>query len=128
MNWWPRPWPGPSGPNRATSGKRESTAKLELPHPWTEEEREDIDDQIMNMKIRGAEVLYWEDVKVGDEVPQVVKGPIGITDEAAFYGGTSGRLMAHEAALRGYKKHPAWGFRAGDTTGLGTQGGGSLAD
>jgi acyl dehydratase len=95
--------------------KKGKYAKLELPHPWTEEEREAIDDQIMVMEIRGAEVLYWEDVNVGDPVPQVVKGPIGITDEAAFYGGTSGRLMAHEAALRGYKKHPAWGFRAADT-------------
>ena len=89
--------------------------QLELPHPWTDEEREAVDEQIMAMKIRGSEVLYWEDVKEGAEVPQVVKGPIGITDEAAFYGGTSGRLMAHEAALAGYKKHPAWGFIATDT-------------
>ncbi|MBN1381038.1 MAG: MaoC family dehydratase N-terminal domain-containing protein [Deltaproteobacteria bacterium] len=96
--------------------KKGKYAKLELPHPWTDEERDEIDDQIMAMKIRGPEVLYFEDVNIGDEVPQVIKGPIGITDEAAFYGGTSGRLMAHEAALAGYKKHPAWGFRAGDTT------------
>jgi acyl dehydratase len=96
--------------------KKGKYAKLELPHPWTDVERDEIDAQIMNMKIRGPEVLHWEDVNIGDEVPQVIKGPIGITDEAAFYGGTSGRLMAHEAALAGYKKHPAWGFRAADTT------------
>ncbi|MBA3030935.1 MAG: acyl dehydratase [Desulfobacteraceae bacterium] len=95
--------------------KKGKYGKLELPHPWTDEERESVDDQIMAMKIRGSEDLYWEDVKEGEEVPQVVKGPIGLTDEAAFYGGTSGRLMAHEAALVGYKKHPAWGFIATDT-------------
>jgi len=96
--------------------KKGKYSKLELPHKWTEEELDDIDEQILSMKIRGAEVLYWEDVAVGDEVPQVVKGPVGITDEAAFYGGTSGRLLAHEAALVGYKKHPAWGFRAAETS------------
>ena len=95
--------------------KKGKYSKLELPHPWTEEEREAVDDQIMAMEIRGDKVLYWEDVNEGDAVPQCVKGPIGLTDECAFYGGTSGRLLAHEAALKGFKAHPAWGFRASDT-------------
>jgi acyl dehydratase len=35
---------------------------------------------------RGAEPRFWEDVTVGDVLPEVLKGPYDITDAAAFAG------------------------------------------
>ena len=29
-------------------------------------------------EVRGANPRYWEDVKVGDEIPQIVKGPLSV--------------------------------------------------
>jgi acyl dehydratase len=91
-------------------------ANVKLPHPWTEEELARIEAEIMAEQIRGAEVRYWEDVEVGEELTPVVKGPIGLTDEIAWTSGFGpGWLKANEAALKIYKRHPSWGFRDPDT-------------
>ncbi|MDO8568881.1 MAG: MaoC family dehydratase N-terminal domain-containing protein [Dehalococcoidales bacterium] len=91
-------------------------SNTKLPHPWTEEELDKIKDQILSMKIRGSEVRYWEDVTVGEELPALIKGPIGITDEVAWTAGYApGWLKANEAAFGIYARHPSWGFRDPDT-------------
>lgn len=91
-------------------------SQIQLPHPWTEEELEKIKGEVLATRIRGAEVRYWEDVAIGEEVTPLVKGPIGITDEIAWTAGYApGWLKANEAALRIYAEHPSWGFRDPDT-------------
>lgn len=100
--------------------KRESR-KIELPHPWTPEELEKIEDDILSESPRGAETRYWEDVQVGDEIGVLTKGPIGLTDEIAFVASGAApipRLSAHGVALRRYKKHPKWAFRDPSTNAL----------
>lgn len=100
--------------------KRESR-KIELPHPWTDEELEQIENDILAEQPRGAEPRYWEDVQVGDELDVITKGPIGLTDEIAFIAAGAApipRIAAHGVALRRYKKHPKWAFRDPSTSAL----------
>ena len=105
---------------RAKARKKKKFANLELPHPWTEEQLLQIEQETLSEEIRGSERRYWEDVEIGDEFGPVVKGPLGITDEIAYIigGGVPiPRLQAHGVALRSYKKHPAWMFRDPNTLG-----------
>lgn len=85
---------------------------ITMPHPWTEEELEKVDEDVLAEEIRGANTRYWEDVNVGDEMQPVVKGPLGLLDMIAYTAGASPVLLAaHGVQLRNYRKHPAWAFR-----------------
>ena len=85
---------------------------IQLPHPWTEAELKKVDEDVLAEQVRGAQVRYWEDVKVGEELHPVVKGPLGLTDEIAYI---AGGLQAHILSLRNYHEHPSWAFRDPDT-------------
>jgi len=106
------------GERRATR-KTGKYSQLRLPHPWTEEELIKIENDILDEEIRGREVRYWEDVKEGDELPPIIKGPFGLTDMIAYcVGATPVQLAAHGVQLRNYRNHPAWAFRDPDTMAL----------
>ncbi|MFH1485821.1 MAG: MaoC family dehydratase N-terminal domain-containing protein [Chloroflexota bacterium] len=77
---------------------------------YTEEELKAIDDAVLAEEVRGSNPRFWEDVNVGDEMTPVVKGPLSHGDLIAFAAGALGGL-AHGAALRYYRKHPAWMYR-----------------
>jgi len=99
---------------RAEMQKRAPARAVELPHPWTDNEIADIEEQILAEKPRGATPRYWDDVNVGDEIDVVTKGPIGLTDEIAYIAAGAApipRICAHGVALRRYRKHPKWAFR-----------------
>jgi hypothetical protein len=101
--------------------KRAPTREVQLPHPWTPEEIERIEADILAEKPRGATPRYWDDVCVGDELDVITKGPIGLTDEIAFIAAGSApipRICAHRVALRRYHKHPKWAFRDPSTHAL----------
>jgi len=93
---------------------------IELPHPWSEKELAEIEEEVLAEEIRGANPRYWEDVKVGDTLKPVVKGPLGLTDIVAMCvaGLAPARLTAHGVALREYRKKPAWAFRDTNTSAL----------
>jgi acyl dehydratase len=104
---------------RQASRKKGKYSRLQLPHPWTEDEIERIENEVMAEEIRGGKVRYWEDVKVGEKLPPVVKGPLGVSDEMAFLSGLRGAyIKAHRARLDGYKRHPAAYFRDPNTHSL----------
>ena len=107
---------------RRAAREKGKYSKIELPHPWTDEELKRIEDEVLAEEIRGANIRYWEDVKVGEELPQLVKGPLGLSDELAFFAamatGPGGAPPAHGAALRMYHRHPNWSFRDPDTYAL----------
>jgi len=85
---------------------------IQVPHPWTPEEQEKVDQDCLAEEIRGSETRYWEEVQEGDELTSVVKGVFGLTDMIAYcVGAAPVQLAAHGVQLRNYKKHPAWGFR-----------------
>lgn len=97
---------------RQTAKKAGKYSAVQIPHPWTEEELNKVDEDILAEEIRGSNTRYWEDVNVGDELPPVVKGPLGQTDMIAYcVGAAPVQLAAHGVQLRLYKKHPAWAFR-----------------
>ncbi|MEW5724618.1 MAG: MaoC family dehydratase N-terminal domain-containing protein [Thermodesulfobacteriota bacterium] len=86
--------------------------QIQVPHPWTPEELEKVDQDCLAEEVRGAQTRYWEDVHVGEALPQVVKGVFGLTDMIAYsLGAAPVQLAAHGAQLRIYKQHPAWAFR-----------------
>jgi len=85
---------------------------IQVPHPWTPEAQAKVDEDCLAEEIRGSSTRYWEDVKVGDELPPVVKGIFGLTDMIAYcVGAAPVQIGAHGVQLRTYKKHPAWAFR-----------------
>ncbi|MDO8784715.1 MAG: hypothetical protein Q7J12_00715, partial [Syntrophales bacterium] len=85
---------------------------IEMPHPWTEEELNKVDEAVLAEEVRGGTTRYWEDTEIGDELPPVVKGPLGLTDMVAYCVGAAPVVIAaHGVQLRNYKAHPAWGFR-----------------
>lgn len=92
-------------------------SKIQIPHPWTEEELHSLEEEILNEEIRGSQVRYWEDVQIGEGLRPVIKGPLGMTDMIAYCAGASPvMLIAHGASLRYYRKHPAWAVRDNDTS------------
>lgn len=106
---------------RSEMQKRRESRKIELPHPWTDEEIEAIEDDIISEIPRGAEPRFWEDVGVGDELDVLTKGPIGLTDEIAFVAAGAApipRIAAHRVSLKRYRKHPKWAFRDPSTNAL----------
>lgn len=53
-------------------------------HIYTESEWDYIRSVIQGEKIQGKTPLYWEDVKLGEELPQVTLGPTTVWDMVAF--------------------------------------------
>lgn len=103
---------------RSEMQKRREGRKIELPHPWTPEELEQIDTDILAEVPRGATPRHWEDVQIGDQLDMLTKGPIGLTDEVAFVAAGAApipRIAAHRVSLKRYKKHPNWAFRDPNT-------------
>jgi acyl dehydratase len=93
----------------------------DVPHRWSPAELEAIEDEIMTEAPRGAEPRWWDEVEIGQPLDQLVKGPIGMTDEVAFVasgGAPIPRLAAHRASLHQYRAHPAWAFRDPTTSAL----------
>lgn len=106
---------------RSEMQKRREGRKIELPHPWTDDEIAGIEADILAEKERGAAPRYWEDVQVGDQIDTLTKGPIGLTDEIAFVAAGAApipRVAAHKVSLKRYHKHPKWAFRDPNTMAL----------
>lgn len=61
--------------------------KYELPEPYTEEQLAEIDAAYEAETIRGPEPRYFEDVKVGDELQTIVRGPLRTSDIVVWHMG-----------------------------------------
>jgi len=62
-------------------------------------------------RIRGSEPRYFEDVKAGDELPTMVKGPMTVTGFIAFAQGWGGLyIRANKLAWKQLQKHPGLGI------------------
>ncbi len=104
---------------RKAAQEKGKYSDIQVPHPWTEDELKMIEKQVLEEQIRGSEARYWEDVQEGETLPALVKGPLGITDIIAWCIGCAPvKLKALGAALRDYKRHPAWAFRDPQTGAL----------
>ncbi|MBI2907122.1 MAG: MaoC family dehydratase N-terminal domain-containing protein [Chloroflexi bacterium] len=75
---------------------------------YTPEELRAIEDASEAEEIRGANRCYWEDVKIGDEMGPIIKGPLTMRDIIAWTIGNGSPFMrAHRYALRYRRRHPA---------------------
>ena len=76
-------------------------------HVYTPEERSRIDEMVLteHERIRGQNTRHWEDVKVGDSIDEIARGPLSSSDTMAFVI-ASGRGAAHGVLLRHAAKHP----------------------
>ena len=81
--------------------------KRREPHRYTAEDIERIEHDIDAEQIRGAQTRYWDDVRVGDQLPGLVKGPFNMSDMIMFYAGSGCFYLAHEMAWRWRRRHPA---------------------
>ena len=69
---------------------------------------EEIDRAYDAEKRLGMEVLYWEDVIEGEEIPRLVKGPLTLMDSVAFFhaiGYTTAFRVTHDV----HEGNPDWG-------------------
>jgi acyl dehydratase len=104
---------------RTSARQKGKYGKLQLPHPWTEKELRAVEEEVLAEQIQGSVPRYWEEVQVGEELPQIVRGPLGLSDIIAYCIGASPvRIQAHGLALQEYRKHPAWAFRDSTTFAL----------
>lgn len=90
-------------------------SKYDVPAPvtWTAEQLADIANQYkaQDARRRGALPRYIEDVNVGDQVPQLIKGPYTATTAIAFLLGWGGLYVrAHGDAFDLYERHPGLGI------------------
>ncbi|OLD76919.1 MAG: hypothetical protein AUG87_06605 [Candidatus Rokubacteria bacterium 13_1_20CM_4_70_14] len=81
------------------------------PHRYAPEEIERIRRAYAGEAIRGAAPRYWEDVTVGEPLPEVVKGPLTVTSVIAFVQGWGSLYVrAHGLAFDLFERHPALGI------------------
>ncbi len=81
-------------------------------HEYTNEEHDRIDQMVLDepMKIRGANVRYWEEVEIGEELDTIARGPLSLMDTMGFLVGC-GRGHTHGVVLQAAVKHPGHFFR-----------------
>lgn len=77
------------------------------PHRYASEELEAIFAAMLNEYRRGGQTLYWDDVKVGDELPATVRGPLNQMDMTVYYGGSVGSTGYKSTKLRRIYEHYA---------------------
>lgn len=77
-------------------------------HVYTPQELDEIDAAYEAEEIRGATPRYWESVQVGEELAQIVKGPLTITDMNGWLLGWGGMFIRpHRIGQQWRKRHPA---------------------
>ncbi len=84
------------------------TTKAHEPHHYTPQQMEDIERQVLEEPRTGDKALWWEDVQVGDAIPQVVKGPLNLIDIMAWYSAQQGAQPyggVHGDAIRYRRRH-----------------------
>jgi acyl dehydratase len=98
---------------RKKSREKGKYAAITMPHPWTTDDLARIEEETLVNNTRGSRVRFWEDVKVGEDLPRLTKGPLGLTDmvAACIAGLAPARIAAHKVSLVEYKRKPAWAFR-----------------
>lgn len=74
---------------------------------YTREELEAIEAAVMSEVRRGAATLHWEDVKEGEALPGIVRGPLTQIDMTAYYAGAVGTSGYKSTKLRWTYGH--WG-------------------
>jgi acyl dehydratase len=92
-------------------GTKYEAVKASPRAPYSEEELREIYDGYENEEVSGSVPRYFEDVKVGDKLPNLVKGPMTVTGFIAFAQGWGGLyIRANKLAYQQIRKHPGLGI------------------
>jgi acyl dehydratase len=79
---------------------------------YTDQELADAYKLYAEEKIRGAETRYWEDVKEGESLPTMLKGPMTVTGFIAYAQGWGGLyIRANKLAWKLSDAHPGLGIK-----------------
>ena len=95
-----------------SEGKRErKDGARELAH-YSAADIEKIKADYKKEQRRGADFLWWDQVREGDEIPFIVKGPTTQISKFAFesWGGPGGWFVGHRLAFELFEKHPGLPF------------------
>lgn len=76
-------------------------------HQYSEQEAAEIESKVIAEAdaIRGPETRYWEDTEEGDDIPEIVRGPLSLSDTMGFFA-ACGRGRTHGVLLREALNHP----------------------
>ena len=89
---------------RAERGaSKEKAKKYDLPQPYTPAQLAEIDACYAAEELRGAAPRYWEDVKVGDDLQTIVRGPLRTSDIVVWHVGWGMQLTPPGAFKISYK-------------------------
>jgi acyl dehydratase len=81
------------------------------PHRYTAAELTRIRRAYRDEELRGSQPRYWDDVRVGEALPEIVKGPLTVTSVIAFVQGWGSLYVrAHGLAFDLFERHPALGI------------------
>ena len=80
--------------------------------PYTEEQLAEFSALYEKEEIRGATPRYWEDVKEGEELPTMMKGPMTVTGFICYAQGWGGLyIRANKLAWKMQQAHPGLGIK-----------------
>ena len=74
---------------RKTAAKKGKYSAIE-PAQYTDADIEKIDEIYAGEQVQGAELRYFDDVKVGDSLGKMAKGPLTVTDVIVYHAGGYG--------------------------------------
>lgn len=83
-------------------------------YKYTTEEINAIEDACVAEKPLGDTIRYWDDVKEGDELPPVIKGPLSIEDMEKYFAAAGG-ISCYATMINFLRKHPAFFYRDPNT-------------
>ncbi|WP_242123893.1 MaoC family dehydratase N-terminal domain-containing protein [Sphingobium sp. Sx8-8] len=82
---------------------KERKKEYELPQPYTPEQLAEIDAAYEAETLRGADTLYWEDVREGADIPTIVRGPLRTSDLIVWHIGWGMQLTPPGAFRESWK-------------------------
>jgi acyl dehydratase len=92
-------------------GTKYDAVKRKTPARYSPEELAKIFSYYEEEEVRGAATRYIEDVKAGDKLQTMIKGPMTVTGFIAFAQGWGGLyIRANKLAWRQLQKHPGLGI------------------
>src|SRR5262249_32013166 len=107
---------------RGTAAEKGEDAEIQRT-PYDDEMVAEIDATYAAEHVQGATPRYWEDVRVGEEMPRMVRGPLLVADlivshmahGPGFYGGLNSTKIAYKNRRRVPKFYSKNGFGAWDS-------------
>ena len=93
-------------------GTKYKEVRSREPRPYSDAELAEAYKLYANEEIRGAKPRYWEDVKEGEELPAMFKGPMTVTGFIAYAQGWGGLyIRANKIAWKLIDAHPGVGIK-----------------